>query len=127
MGMLSVGHSQTVKERLPDGSLVIEFEGTEYRALPPNQMREVLKRLGAYEVLQADYTTLQTDFNLFRQTTEKARITEAEKTALEFQKKDERILFFSGEHLAEKQLREKYEHILKGCTGKIVLFRLCIR
>lgn len=119
--------SQIIKERLPDNTLIIEVEGVEYRALPPTKMREVVLKLERLKVLETDYITLETSFTEYRHKTEEARLKAEELKQAELAKAAESGKFWEGEYLKEQKLRENYEHILKGCTGKVVIVRFCFR
>jgi hypothetical protein len=86
-----------INERLPDGSVILEMDGVRYRALPPEKLRE------------------------------EARVAALELAEVELKKKDERVAFWEGQYLAEEKLRKNYERIVKSCTGKILIARLCFR
>lgn len=117
----------TIKEWLPDGTVIIQIEDVQYRALPPEKMREVVTKLEAAKVTQEAYTTLQADFQTFRVKTEEARQIEAEKSALQIKKAVEQADFWSTEYMKENKLRLERDKFLKSCTGKIVFFRICTK
>jgi hypothetical protein len=116
-----------INERLPDGSVILEMDGVRYRALPPEKLREVVIKLETGRVAEERVKTLTEDFNTFKALSEEARVAALELAEVELKKKDERVAFWEGQYLAEEKLRKNYERIVKSCTGKILIARLCFR
>lgn len=119
--------SQTIKQRLPDSTLIIEVDGVEYRALPPAKMKEVLTKLEMGRLSEESRVRLESDFAKFRTDTSTAMGLAEELKAKELEKASLQTKFWEGEYLKEQKLRLDYENILKSCSGKIVIVRFCFK
>lgn len=117
--------SQTVKESLPDGSFIIELEGKEYRALPPEKIKEILLLKATNNILTEESKTFHSQFDLYRETVKKQMEEAEDLKKSEMEKEHKEAMFWMGQYSSEKALREKYQKNLTQCTGKIVFFRLC--
>lgn len=113
-------------ETLPDGSIIVEVGGIKYRGLNAEAMRNILKVDADYKITKAELTETQRLFNDYKLLM-KNKLEAIDKdhtvdiTALEKTSK-----FWESQYLSEKTLREKFQGIVDGCSGKIIFFRVCI-
>lgn len=111
-------NGQTLKEKLPDGSLIIEYEGIEYRALPPSLMREILKRKTELELTKQEFVEYKDKSEQLVLSIKMAQKKEVEALSAD---RD----FWKDKFYVVDKDRLSYAGKLSKCSGKVLLIRFC--
>lgn len=113
-------------ETLPDGSIIVEVGGIKYRGLNAEAMRNILKVDADYKLTKAQLTETErlfTDYKLVI----KNKLEAIEKDhAVDIAALEKTSKFWETQYLEERKLRDKFQGIADGCSGKIIFFRICI-
>lgn len=118
----------TVKEKLVDDTYIVTITDNgvtkEYKALPPNQIRDLLKQQGELVITKVDYSNLLLDFSKFRVQSELKHQQDIDTASLEYKKRDDKIAFWQSEYNKELKLRESFGTTLGRCH-KFIIWRIC--
>lgn len=115
-----------VKEVLPDKSLIIEFEGVEYRALTAEKIRSIMVDKEDLRLTKESFSKLEERFSAYRDVAENYRLASIKIEKLETEKVIGERDFWKTQYESEKKLRLKFESNMKSCSGKVLFVRFCL-
>jgi hypothetical protein len=110
---------------LQDGSYIVKIDNVLYKALPPNDVKQILLDRNELRVLKEDYQGLEAKFNIYKQLDSQRIAARDSYWGETIQQEQSRTTFWKGEYEKELALRSKYEKNMKSCSGKLIFFRLC--
>lgn len=112
-------------EKLEDGSYVIQIDDVEYKALPPNKVRDILKLKADYNLLAPQYDVLKAEHESYKKTSESLILAVKEQSGLEVKKAQDDAAHWKTEFNKEHTMRQDFAKKLGSCSGKIIIWRVC--
>jgi len=109
--------AQTITEKLPDGTYIVQIEGIEYRALPPQKVKKILEYKNDAKTFKEYSKQLQDEVNNLRGLLKTQDAMTEDKIKLSTDNLKNQIVFWQSEYNKEKSLRVKYESNLKRCIN----------
>lgn len=118
------GQTVTKVVTLSDETYIVTIDGRDYKALPVNQVKNILKDREELRILRIDFVTLSKDYDLYRDSSTKALEAAKQITVTESLKRDKQIDFWKSEYDKELKLRTSFGTTLGRCH-KFIIWRIC--
>lgn len=108
------------QEPVGDGSYIVVIENTEYRALPPDMMRKILKDREELKSIKDNYQKLESKISL-----QESLIQDERKLCkVKEDKLKSEVNYWESEYKEEFDLRTTYQRTLEKCH-KFLFWRIC--